>query len=100
MGNNILLAVHSCERRVCVCVLTNKTCIHSSVKVIGECIENIGVFKLIWLMNNALHHLKHFLVTVLESCVTWRGNTERSVTKHLVLMMLNMHEIMCNFTTF
>ena len=52
---------------VCVCLLTDKACIHSSVKVIGECIENIAVFELIRLMNNPLHHLKYFLITVLVS---------------------------------
>lgn len=73
MGNNILLDLYNyvwCVQRcvcVCVCLLTDKACIHSSVKVIGECIENIAVFELIRLMNNPLHHLKYFLITVLVS---------------------------------
>lgn len=84
MGNKILPGLYNyvrCVQRVCVCVcvLTDKASIHSSVKVIGECKENIAVFELIRLMNNPLHHLKYFLITKLVSCITWRGNRDSSV---------------------
>lgn len=58
------------------CALTDKTGIHRSVEVIGERVENVVVFELVWLMNNPLHHFKYFLITKLVSCITWRGNRD------------------------
>lgn len=60
-------------------VQTDEACVHRSVKVIGERIEEVAVLQLIWLMNYTLHHLKYFLITGLEACVTLQEK-ENSVT--------------------
>lgn len=78
MGNDILLGLYNyvrCVQRVCV--LTDKACIHSSVKVIGECIEYVAVFELIRLMNYPLHHFKYFLITKLVPCITWKRKKQQ-----------------------
>lgn len=55
---------------VCAHTLTDKARIHSSVKVIGERVEHVAVFELVWLMNNPLHHLEDFLIASLVSRTT------------------------------
>ena len=56
---------------VCVrCSLTDEACIHSSVKVIGESVEDAAVLQFVRLVDDPLHHFEDLLVTQLVSCIT------------------------------
>lgn len=58
---------------MCECLLTDQAGIHRSVIVVGEGVEDAVAFEAQRLMNDALHHLKHLLITGLVASGSCTG---------------------------